>query len=204
MIQTIAPPSAQGCLFYTAPVINCDSPASARCAYGNAAQEIVYALLDIERIPINVQYSTNFDGKKGAMYFEIKSTKQQGGKVVVYDWRVQKEILANVPLTYLLVCHKLNQHREDIVQVMADTGVVIYSLPAAVVHHLAHELPKRTLKMSEANARSGYMRGEYKTGYRNIDLRTIIDSCQWSNSEILNTIGTGTVTLRTYKGGTDG
>lgn len=204
MIQTIAPPSAQASLFSVQKVINCDSPGSARSAYGNAAQELVYTLLDITAIPINGTFTTCFDGIQGGMYFEIKSTKLQGGKVVVYDWRIKKETEAGVPLTYLIVCHKLKGEREDIVQAMADTGIVIYSLPAAVLHRFALDTPLRTLKPSDSNARSGYMRGEYKSGYRNIDLHTIIDSCQWENRELLNTVGSGTATLRTYTGGTNG
>src|SRR6185436_5250151 len=99
----LAPASQQDRLFDLLPVFDCHNTASARNAYGSAAQEIVYRLLGIRPIPINGSYTTNFDGLLDGTYYEIKSTRRKGGKLVIYDWRMEKEQAAGVPLRYLVV-----------------------------------------------------------------------------------------------------
>lgn len=192
-----APADHQLCLLDVLPVINCTSCASARNAYGNAAQEVVYRLLGVTPIRINGNYATCFDGVKGGVYYEIKSTRLKSGKVVVYDWRIGKEQAAGVTLHYLLVCHSLQGHRADILGTMLRLPVVIYSLPAPVLHDWALRCPLQKLKRDARNKREGYYRGGYKDGYRNLPLKQITEHLTFTEERIENPLGPGQVLLRT-------
>jgi len=195
----IAPADSQLDLFHQPKIINCTSMASARNAYGDAAQEIVYTLLGITPIRINGNYDYCFDGARGAEYFEIKSTRAGSGKVVVYDFRMDKERRADVKLTYLIVCHSLRGHREDILQAMAARPVVIYSVPASVVHQFAARCPLNHIRMqAHYTNRTGYSRAGYIEGYRNVSLKWLAEACEWTETAIENTIGTGNVLLRSF------
>ena len=192
-----SPAESQLSLIDVLPQINCNSCASARNAYGNAAQEVVYRLLDITPIRINGSYKTCFDGLKDGIHYEIKSTRLSGGKVVVYDWRMEKERTAGVALRYLLVCHSLNKHRADILQAMLDLPVVIYSLPAAILHGFAMRCPLNKLKRGANSKRDGYHRGLYQNGYRNIPLKWMVSQLAFDEAPLANALGSGPVILRT-------
>lgn len=195
-VKVIAPASQQQPLFYQPPVINCDSNASARNAFGIAAQELVYQCLGVTPIPINGNYTTCFDGVKDGTYYEIKSTKLSGGKVVVYDWRMEKEAAAGVPLRYLIVCHKISGQREDVLAAMASKPVTIYSVPAEIVYRVAYASPLNTIKRDKVwSKRNGYEREGYKNGYRNISLRDLAAAVPFVESRVENTLGAGVIRL---------
>ncbi len=200
-MKHLAPTDAQLTLFYQPRVLNCTSTASARNAFGEAAQELVYQLLGVERIPIHGGYAVCFDGKKNGMYYEVKSTRLSGGKVVAYDWRMAKEAESGVPLTYLLVCHSLRGTRADILKAMADGPVTFVSVPAEVVHRYALQCKLMHIKRNgRENARNGYVRGGYNKGYRNLSVKALTEGCEWSEETVENTLGAGVVNLRTYLG----
>lgn len=194
----IAPPDPQIPLLWVPPVINCWNTASARNAYGNAAEEIACHLLSITPIPIDGRYTTCFDGVRDGAYFEIKSSKHKGGKVVVYDWRLNKEQSAGVSLTYLLVCHSLSGERSDILRAMASRSILIYSVPADVLHTFAFACSLNIVKRQAKNPRDGYARAGYRDGYRNLPISQMHTACRWHDKQITNTLGTGKVTLRTF------
>lgn len=196
----LAPVDAQLGLFYHHKTITCDSSASARNAYGDAAQEIVYSLLGITPIRINGSFEVCFDGKRGDTYYEIKGTKLGSGKVVIYDFRMAKERATGVPLNYLIVCHSLRGHRDDILTAMADRPITIYQIPASVVYAFAEQCDLRFLQRPGKSKRCGYSRAGYIDGYRNVPLKWMAGECKWTETSIENTIGTGVVTLRTYGG----
>lgn len=198
---SLAPASLQYTMFWVPPMLNCDSNASARNAFGTAAEEIAKQLLGITAIKINGSYDVCFDGKRGDEYFEIKSTSQKSGKVVLYDWRLGKDVEANVKLTYIIVCHAVKGCRTDIVGTMLSRPLELLLLPAEVIHELAHACPLQHLKTELVEGwseRSGYARDGYKDGYRNLPLTTIHRAVEWTTTTLENPWGDGKITLKTY------
>ena len=197
----LAPVSTQGALFELFPVVNCRNESAARNAYGNAAQEAAYRLLAIDRIPIDGRYRVNFDGKRGDTYYEMKSLRLVGGKVIVYDCRIEKERATGVPLRYLLICHGLKKERADVLQKMLDGGLVFYDLPAELIHTYALTLKLRTVKTdarSRSEGRPGYRRPGYDKGYRNVSVSKMLKTpgVTITEKEIPNPLGAGCVVLR--------
>ena len=202
----IAPVADQPLLFWMPPVIHCDSGASARNAFGTAAEEITRELLELERIPINGSYDVCFDAKKGEKYFEIKSTSKKGGKVVLYDWRLEKDEASGVDLTYIIVCHGIEGQREDIVQAMLSRPLELLLLPGEIIRAMALEMPKQTIKSELVEGwseRSGYARSGYKDGYRNLPLKTIWKRLSWTTTTLPNPCGDREITIHTYEGTKD-
>lgn len=203
--MTVAPVAAQPTMFWVPPMLNCDSNASARNAFGTAAEEIVRELLGLERIPINGSFDVCFDAKRGAQYYEIKSTSQKSGKVVLYDWRMGKDVEAGVSLTYVIVCHSINGARKDIITTMLTKPLELLLLPAEIIHELAYQCPIQHLKTELVEGwsdRSGYARDGYKDGYRNLPLTTILRELEWTTTTIENPLGGNEITLKTYSGRT--
>lgn len=204
-MPTIAPVDTQGLLFEVPMDISCTSNGSAQNAYGTAAQEIAYSALGITPIRINGSFDACFDGFRDGCYYEIKSTKQKSGKIVVYDCRMEKEVATGVDLLYVIVCHNLSEARADILTRMANQGVSLYLLPADVLHRQAKLCPLRTLgesKIAEKrkDSRNGYVRAGYADGYRNLPLSALVESCRWDSARVLNQYGDGLITLYTYRG----
>ena len=199
----LAPATLQAGMFTVDPRIDCDSNASARNAFGTAAEEIAFRLLGITRIPINGKFDICFDGKRGAMYYEVKSTGIKGGKVVLYDWRMGKDAAAGVPLTYIIVCHSVKGCRSDVFQTMLDRPLELLLLPAPVIHELALQCPINHLKTEQVpgwSKRSGYAREGYADGYRNLPLATIKNALTWTTTTLSNPWGQGSITQHTYYG----
>lgn len=200
--QHLAPPDQQMALFpLPAATINCHNAASARNAYGSAAQELVYELLGITPIRINGGYAVCFDGILDGTYYEIKSTRQIGGKVVLYDWRMGKEADAGVPLRYVIVCHNIGGQRIDILRELANRNVEIYSIDAALIHEFAGRYQLNHIKRDKQwSKRNGYERAGYRNGYRNVPLKDLASAFCWQVSPIENSLGSGQITLHTYRG----
>lgn len=172
--MTIAPPDLGGELFYLPPVLNAINTASARNAYGTAAQEIVCLALKLNRVKINGNFNVCFDAEKDGVNYEIKSVRTSG-KIVIYDWRLRKEQEADPNLKYLILVHKLKQARNDILQLMAHSPLTILILPAFTIHQIALTLPLNKHKNYQG-LRNGYSRTGYKEGYYNLPLKPIVES----------------------------
>ena len=172
--MTLARASQQLSLLSIAPSINATSNASARNAYGSAAQEIVCAALDIRPIPINGNCEVCFDAESPAGFFEIKSVRR-GAKVVIYDWRMSKEACAGVTLYYAILIHQLKGQREQILEAMIAREPEILVLPAELVHTAARLSSKRTHQSAWATGtRNGYTRAGYCDGYRNVSISQLM------------------------------
>src|SRR4051812_26775895 len=100
--NSIAPASKQLSLLSVAPSYTITKNAQARNAYGTVAVEIVCAALNLLPIPINGNYAICFDAQDSNGFYEIKSV-HRSGKVVIYDWRMEKEASVNVPLAYAIL-----------------------------------------------------------------------------------------------------
>lgn len=199
-MKKLAPASPQQSLFYQPPIINATGSASARNAYGAAAQELVIKLLDLEPIKINGQYSTCFDGKKGEDYYEIKSVKR-GGSVVCYDWRMVKESEAEVMVYYAILIHQLKGEREDIFQKFADHDLTVIVAPAKIVHTLAYQQKLYIQEPKDwwAEKRCGWVREGYNRGYRNVPVKVLLSIAQ-DMGTLANPYGKGVVAYREMVG----
>lgn len=194
-----APPLTQPRLFDLLPEINCTSCASARNAYGMAAQEVVYRLLGVTEIRINGNYLNCFDGYKDGVYYEIKSTKTKGGKVVLYDYRMRKDVAAGVPLRYLIVCHSISGERDNVLQKMLDRQIEIVSIPACAVHALALEQKLMAINRVPVGPHEGYTRSGYKEGYRNLPIAKVLSRSRFQRTQVPNSLGSGEVWFNVYE-----
>lgn len=170
MSHTFATVSRQLNLLEVQPVFHIPSNAHARNAYGTAAQEIACAALRLQSIPIDGSKSICFDASDGVRPYEIKSV-HRNGKVVIYDWRMEKE--ATVPHSrYLLLRHSVRGHRDGhtLYQAFADNGLEAWIISTPSVHRIAQQEQKRVMLSDSKDPRCGYNRKGYKDGYRNVGL----------------------------------
>lgn len=169
-------------LLSVAPRFRITKNAQARNAYGAVAQEIACAVLGLDPIPINGNCEVCFDAEKSGRFFEIKSTRQSGGKIILYDWRMEKEKLTQVPLTYVIVCHEVkNSDGSRLLEEMLLSKPEILVLPAYHIHCLAFNYPLKQLKKPSLDPRNGYTRKGYSRGYRSLPLKVVKDLCSdWS------------------------
>lgn len=188
----LAAPTAQLAFFDVPAVLNATTVGSARYAYGEAAQNLVYAHLGIERIPIDSKKTVCFDGYQHGTYFEIKSLHFQKGKVVLFKARMEKDQAAGVPLDYLLVLHRLQGERTDITRAMASAPIVFYVVPASAVHSATEGQSLRTVSQNGSN---GYNKEGYREGYYNLTLKRVIEGINFVNYEVDNQLGEGLMTL---------
>lgn len=175
--HTLARASAQLPLLSIAPRFNITKNAQARNAYGTVAAEIVCATLKLDAIPINGNYSVCFDAERNGHFYEIKSVKR-GGKVVIYDWRMEKERAAKVPLSYAILCHNVRKSNGvNLAAEMLCSGLELLVLPAHVVHEAAARQPLRKLLRLALDPRNGYTRAGYRDGYRNVPVKKLKALC---------------------------
>lgn len=178
--MTIAPPSDQPLLLHIAPSWRITKNAQARNAYGSVAQEIVCAALKLTPIPINGNYECCFDAHSARHgYFEIKSVKRVGGKVVIYDWRMAKERDAGVELHYAILCHNVRRSDgRELVREFVESGLELLVLPAEQVHAVAAAQPlQKLMHIEQPGKRCGYNRAGYRDGYRNVPVRELRTLC---------------------------
>lgn len=156
-------------------------PGEARTRYGEIVNEIVNALLGLTDIPNSGSHDIVFDAWRKGTFFEIKSLRK-GSKCPVYDWRVEKDEKAGVPLLYVIGVHRCKQQKSvgDVWRVMVDTLDELYVLPASVIGRLAMAEPLQTIGSHKTSSgeRNGYQRKGYKEGYRNIPWEKISKACE--------------------------
>lgn len=176
--MNIARASKQITLLELEPTIAATSNASARNAYGQAAQEIVCAALGLQPIPINGNYPVCFDAEKDNHFYEIKSVKR-GCKVVCYKWRLDKERPFHDILDYAILVHRVRKARENIMWRLLE-GAEILVIKSHVLHSLARQCPLNTIKRAHLNKLkrgqphyNGYTREGYRDGYFNVPVNAL-------------------------------
>lgn len=176
MSLTIAPADTQMKLLDVLPVWNCTNNATARNAYGSAAQEIVCRTLPADPIPINGNFDVCFDARDLNWYYEIKSVRRSG-KVVIYDFRIRKEAASGCPFKYAILVHNLIGAREDILKSMLKTGVEILIIDGAKVHEISKSCPLNKIQKVRSNRKTedynGYTRAGYADGYYNVPVHAL-------------------------------
>jgi len=161
-------------LFNVDPMLRAHNTGSARNAYGMAAQHIVCETLGLRPIPIDGRCGICLDAEDGEIFYEIKSVRTTG-KIVIYDWRLEKELSSGVPVMYAILIHSLRGAREDILNAMRQCAPRILLIPLYEVAYAAREqAQRRYLKPRSARA-NGYNRKGYAQGYRNIPLRRLLN-----------------------------
>lgn len=174
-MHTLAPPNRQLSLLTVAPSYRITKNAQARNAYGTVAAELVCAALRLETIPINGNYSICFDAARDGRFYEIKSVRRSG-KVVIYDWRMDKEANVKVPLYYAILIH--NVRKSDgrrLVEEMTSSALELLVIEASRVHAIARAQPLQRFLQLALDPRNGYTRRGYKDGYRNVPVRLLRD-----------------------------
>lgn len=176
------------------PTINCWNNASARNAYGTAAQWIACRLLNLFPVKINGNFDTCFDAYANDVYYEIKSV-QRTGKLVIYDCRMEKELAAqsSINLQYVVCIHSLKGEWNDIIVKMLQVPITIVLLQPHIVHRLANTCALNKHKTYTAK-RSGYSRAGYIDGYRNLPMQEIL-KLKHTTCNIPNPIGVGKITI---------
>lgn len=144
----------------------------ARVFAGTVAEEIVCRGLGLSLLKPDARYGVCFDAVRGGTFYEIKSVRA-GNKSPLYDYRMEKEAGAGVPLVYLFARHDGRRFtsRERIHSELSGTMRDVYALPAALVHALAGEYPLRNIRTEvgpDGKDRCGYNRKGYAEGYRNL------------------------------------
>lgn len=170
----LAPPDAQMRLLDCAPRYRIENEAQARCAYGNAAQEIVCAALELTPIRINGNFPICFDAERAGVYYEIKSCKRNG-PVVIYNWRMEKERSVEVPLKYAILMHNAPKIRDgnNIFTLLNQRGLDLLLIDAWRVHAIA--IQQTTRHCVTKVPLHGSTRVGYRDGYRLTPTRRLIE-----------------------------
>lgn len=175
---TIAPADRQITLISVPPSFNITKNAHARNAYGQVAQEIVCAALEARPVKINGKFDVCFDAIAGNSYIEIKSVKRKG-KVVVYDWRRNKErqvMLRGYNVNYAILIHGVRcSNGKNLLDEFVRSNLTLFVVDARSVHEMCAELPLHTIKkVTYGSKRFGYNREGYIEGYRNVPVERLI------------------------------
>jgi hypothetical protein len=172
--MTIAPQDNQLHLFSMAPSKRIVKNAEARNLYGSLAQEIVCHTLGLIPIRINGNFDVCPDAVLHNTYYEIKSVRKNG-KVVVYVWRLKKELECEKQYIYAILIH--NVRRSNGVNILSDFikgGLTLYLVPLSRIESLANDLPIHHIKkITKTNSRIGYNRKGYIEGYVNIPIHSL-------------------------------
>jgi hypothetical protein len=176
MKLTIAPENKQPVLLDVLPVWNCTDNATARNAYGSAAQEIICRVLKLDPIPINGNFDVCFDAKDKNTWYEIKSVRRNH-KVVLFDFRLEKEANSGVPFKYAILVHNLRCARVDILSAMIASRPEIIVIEGAKVHEVHARFPLRRPESIHPDRHNpsynGYTREGYNRGYRNVPVNEL-------------------------------
>lgn len=150
-----------------------------RTVIGNLVQELVCRIMGWQHLAVNGRQEFCPDANNPlGQPIEIKSshcTKSGNGKVVIYDWRMAKEIIHAPNLAYAIFCYCAegkgkSKTTAQFLDRLADCPPVLLLLPSWQVHHVAlTECPLNKMKSQRFdNVRNGYTRTGYADGYRNV------------------------------------
>ncbi len=163
-------PAEQLTLLDLAPSYAIISNAHARNAYGTIAQDIACAALNLRPIPIDGRCAICPDAEdRDGLFYEIKSV-HRSGKLVIYDWRIEKEATLS-ELHYAIVVHKAKGCRStEALLASYAVSLELWIVPASEIHAAAKLCPVRQLLKPSNDPRCGYSRKGYVRGYRNVPL----------------------------------
>lgn len=171
-IKTVTGYQEQGRLFVEPDLIAFPSLASTRTRFGEAAEEVACKALGLTPIPTDGRFDICFDAQdtKGN-FFEIKSVRRTGA-VPLWNWRIEKDQAAKVPLFYVLVTHDASVVKDslELWGAFSETVKDIFIIPLAVMVEL-HKAGK-TVKV-KTNKEHGSMRKGYCRGYRNVSVKSV-------------------------------
>jgi hypothetical protein len=110
------------------------------------------------------------DAERDNEFFEIKSVRI-GHKVVIYDWRLKKELNSGVNVYYAILGREVKTNgTPDLISLFASRRLELLLIDLATVQSVADAFPLRKIKtLTVANKRNGYHRKGYEEGYKNID-----------------------------------
>lgn len=164
-IKTVRNPSTQARLFEEPDLINFPSLASARTRFGEAAEELACEAFGLDNIPTDGRFDVCFDAQdRKGNFFEIKSVRQ-GGAIPLWNWRIEKDRKAGVPLFYIIVQHKTGgvKNTHDLWDGFAKTVKEIFIVPLGIMETLHSEGKLVTPKTISTH---GSMRKGYCEGYK--------------------------------------
>ncbi len=144
-------------------------PGASRAYSGVAMEEVLRGLLSLQPGLTNGTAATCPDGYTHLdRPVEMKSLRK-GGKLVVYDWRMAKDIPSTL---YIIGVHNRTKcgNLSDIWEKLSKTLHCVFILGAHEVAKLAYaqELNAITTQRTASGVRNGYQRKGYKEGYRNV------------------------------------
>jgi len=153
---------------------------SATTHYGSAIEKIICTFMGLNPIPINGNYDVNFDAFKGDDFYEIKSVRQ-GGKVVIYDFRMRKEEPFRDKLFYVFGIHRVKNAKSnrDLWEQFEEKGVHLIVRRSEEIHKAAFAEPLK--KMKEGACDVGYNRKGYADGYRNLPIKPFFKTPSFSS-----------------------
>lgn len=187
--------SKQISLLHVPPHYTITSNAQARNAYGAAASEIVCAALELDPIAIDGSKEVCFDASRNGQNYEIKSVHQKS-KIVVYDWRMKKEMRwmekNSNPLRYAILAHNLRQHRNGatLIETLISKGLKLIVVNASVIHREAFQLKLNTMQSDvQRGPHFDYDRKGYADGYRNLPCEQILKLCKMRSERTFKLYG---------------
>lgn len=133
-------------------------------------QEIVSALLGLTPIPHSGGYDVVFDAGLGDQKFEIKSVRR-GSRMVVYSWRLQKELNCGEDVWYAVASHRRQcRNPATAAYLWADLSAhleAVILIPVKSVADLCQNLPLKFISehRTTSGVRNGYQRKGYCNGY---------------------------------------
>jgi hypothetical protein len=174
--MNLAPPDGQLELLDCPPTFDIKNNASARNAYGTAAQEIACAALALTPIRINGNYEVCFDAKRGEVFYEIKSCRRTS-KVVVWKWRIEKERKTGVSYRYAIVTHNAPKIRDggNLFGLLNQRGIDIFMIEGWKIGALALQQPLKAWLAKDPL--HGSNRVGYREGYYCIPMKQIRECC---------------------------
>lgn len=182
MTIKLPPLFIQPALFEMLPDKPIHKPGEARTRFGACVNEIVNMLLGLEDIPNSGSHEVVFDAflRSRNSFVEVKSLRRKN-KLPVYQWRIEKDKEAGVPLLYVIGVHNCPKQATlgGVWLEMAKTMNQILVLPASVIEELAADEPLQQIKTHKtaSGERNGYQRKGYKDGYKNIPWQALVESC---------------------------
>jgi hypothetical protein len=147
----------------------------ARNAYGAIVEQLACSALKLDHIEIDGSKDVCFDAERNGIFYEIKSC-HKNSKVVVYDFRLNKELNTGKHVFYVIVLHKVKGAKtsHELWQMFQNTELEMHVLPIYTIERICSSLPlcfvKNTWKLDQ---RYGYNRKGYRDGYYNIPTKAI-------------------------------
>ncbi len=176
-VKTVDRPAEQTRLFEEPDLIKFPTLASARTRFGDAAEEIACKALNLNRIPTDGRFDVCFDAQDNrGRFFEIKSVRQNSS-IPLWNWRIEKDRKAGVPLYYIVVCHDTGGVKDtrELWAGLAETVREVFIVPLGIMESFHSEGKHVTPKTFKEH---GSMRKGYCDGYRLVAVKKLRNRLQ--------------------------